>query len=345
MPSALDVPRVMVQRVDTRPSRGRGYERTGGRKAMESSSQTSRRAGLSGALLSGVPGSRAQPRHHGVQVDRRDPDLDRRRQHRQPRPPASMAWRFASATGGVLFLAPLLMIVFRQKYPRWWFDWNLELLRFANRIGVYLALMDDRYPSTDERTGCRARLSLPGREAGPQPLAAAREVAARDPPLHPARLPLDRGRDLGGDRLVCDPLHRPLSRAACSTSSSASSAGLTGSLATHSSSSPTSTRRSDSTRDAPSGTPQTRAAREGEVVAPCIYLVSRSVTFVTRSRSRPGPLAQRWRTSRVRSSLLGLGFGEPERLGVPARRCRRHAIGPSRNHVIHHFAPGRGGTK
>jgi hypothetical protein len=53
--------------------------------------------------------------------------------------------------GGLLFLAPLLMIVFRQKYPRWWFDWNLELLRFSNRVGVYLALMDDHYPSTDEQ--------------------------------------------------------------------------------------------------------------------------------------------------------------------------------------------------
>ena len=52
---------------------------------------------------------------------------------------------------GLLVLPPLLMIVFRQKYPRWWFDWNLELLRFGNRIGAYLALMDDRYPSTDER--------------------------------------------------------------------------------------------------------------------------------------------------------------------------------------------------
>ena len=51
---------------------------------------------------------------------------------------------------GLLLLPPLLMIVFRQKYPRWWFDWNLQLLRFANRIGVYLALMDDRYPSTDD---------------------------------------------------------------------------------------------------------------------------------------------------------------------------------------------------
>ena len=52
---------------------------------------------------------------------------------------------------GLLFLPPLLMIVFRQKYPRWWFDFNLQLLRFANRVGIYLALMDDRYPSTDEQ--------------------------------------------------------------------------------------------------------------------------------------------------------------------------------------------------
>ena len=57
----------------------------------------------------------------------------------------------AAVGGGVLFVSTLLLIVFRQKYPRWWFDWNLELMRFSNRVGVYLALMDDRYPSTDER--------------------------------------------------------------------------------------------------------------------------------------------------------------------------------------------------
>jgi hypothetical protein len=56
----------------------------------------------------------------------------------------------AAGTGGLLFFGPLLMILFRQKYPRWWFDWNLELQRFSNRIAVYLALMDDRYPSTDD---------------------------------------------------------------------------------------------------------------------------------------------------------------------------------------------------
>jgi hypothetical protein len=52
---------------------------------------------------------------------------------------------------GLLFGPPLLMILFRQKYPRWWFHWNLELLRFTNRVGVYFALMEDRYPSTDEQ--------------------------------------------------------------------------------------------------------------------------------------------------------------------------------------------------
>jgi hypothetical protein len=56
----------------------------------------------------------------------------------------------AVGAGGLLFAGPLLMILFRQKYPRWWFDWNLELLRFSNRVTAYLALMDDRYPSTDE---------------------------------------------------------------------------------------------------------------------------------------------------------------------------------------------------
>jgi hypothetical protein len=41
------------------------------------------------------------------------------------------------------------MILFRQKYPRWWFDWNRELVRLSNRVGIYLGLMDDRYPATD----------------------------------------------------------------------------------------------------------------------------------------------------------------------------------------------------
>jgi hypothetical protein len=61
----------------------------------------------------------------------------------------------AISTGGLLFIPPLLMILFRQKYPRWWFDWNLELMRFGSRMYVYVALMDDRYPSTDEQQAVR----------------------------------------------------------------------------------------------------------------------------------------------------------------------------------------------
>ena len=58
------------------------------------------------------------------------------------------------------------MILFRQKYPRWWFDWNRELLRFSNRIGVYLALMDDRYPSTDEQQAVALDFAYPDARQG-----------------------------------------------------------------------------------------------------------------------------------------------------------------------------------
>lgn len=67
---------------------------------------------------------------------------------------------------GLLFLPPLLMILFRQKYPRWWFDWNLELLRFTNRVGVYFALMDDHYPSTDEQQSVHLDIAYPDAKQG-----------------------------------------------------------------------------------------------------------------------------------------------------------------------------------
>lgn len=62
---------------------------------------------------------------------------------------------------GLLFLPPLLLIVFRQRYPRWWFDWNQQLLRLSNRVGVYLALMDDRYPSTEEQQSVHLDFDYP----------------------------------------------------------------------------------------------------------------------------------------------------------------------------------------
>ncbi len=62
---------------------------------------------------------------------------------------------------GFVFIPPLLMILFRKKYPRWWFDWNLELLRFANRVWIYFSLMDDTYPSTDDHQSVRLDYPYP----------------------------------------------------------------------------------------------------------------------------------------------------------------------------------------
>ena len=67
----------------------------------------------------------------------------------------------AAAGGGLLFAPPLLMILFRQKYPRWWFDWNRELLRFINRVYAYGLLLSDVYPSTDEQQYVRLELRYP----------------------------------------------------------------------------------------------------------------------------------------------------------------------------------------
>ena len=75
-----------------------------------------------------------------------------RRLHRRRRATtAATARRSRSEVPACCSCPRCLMILFREKYPRWWFDWNLELLRFTNRVGTYFALMSDRYPSTDER--------------------------------------------------------------------------------------------------------------------------------------------------------------------------------------------------
>jgi hypothetical protein len=59
--------------------------------------------------------------------------------------------KIAIESGGIVFGATALMLAFRQKYPRWWFDWNLALTRFGMRVWAYLALLRDEYPSTDEQ--------------------------------------------------------------------------------------------------------------------------------------------------------------------------------------------------
>ncbi len=66
----------------------------------------------------------------------------------------------AGITGG-LFVATVLMIVFRQRYPRWWFDFALELTRFTARIGAYLTLLTDRYPSTVDQQSVHLDIDYP----------------------------------------------------------------------------------------------------------------------------------------------------------------------------------------
>jgi hypothetical protein len=63
---------------------------------------------------------------------------------------ASRHGREIVSAGGAVVAPVVLMLLFRQKYPRWWYDWNLEVSRFSSRVGAYFLLMDDRYPSTDE---------------------------------------------------------------------------------------------------------------------------------------------------------------------------------------------------
>ncbi|MXY42617.1 MAG: DUF4389 domain-containing protein [Dehalococcoidia bacterium] len=66
--------------------------------------------------------------------------------------------------GGVVWSATILMLLFRRKYPRWWFDWNLELQRFSARVGTYLGLLRDEYPSTDEEQSVHLDIPYPAAE-------------------------------------------------------------------------------------------------------------------------------------------------------------------------------------
>jgi hypothetical protein len=65
---------------------------------------------------------------------------------------------------GGLFVATMLMIVFRQRYPRWWFDFSLALNRFSNRVGAYMGLLTDQYPSTEEEQSVHLDLDYPNVE-------------------------------------------------------------------------------------------------------------------------------------------------------------------------------------
>ena len=70
----------------------------------------------------------------------------------------------AGAFAGLVVLPTVLMILFRKKYPRWWFDWNLELSRFSTRLGAYITLLNDEYPSTDEQQTVHLDIDYPDAE-------------------------------------------------------------------------------------------------------------------------------------------------------------------------------------
>ncbi len=70
-------------------------------------------------------------------------------------------WGLEIPIAGFVVLPTVLMLLFRQKYPRWWFDWNLAISRFSMRVGVYMALLRDEYPSTDEEQAVHLHIAYP----------------------------------------------------------------------------------------------------------------------------------------------------------------------------------------
>lgn len=68
---------------------------------------------------------------------------------------------YVVGSGGVVVPATALMLLFRQKYPRWWFDWNLGLTKFGTRMCAYLALLRDEYPSTDDDQAAHIEIPYP----------------------------------------------------------------------------------------------------------------------------------------------------------------------------------------
>lgn len=75
-------------------------------------------------------------------------------------------WSIQISSAGLVILPLVLMLLFRKKYPRWWFDWNLALLRFITRVGAYFLLLRDEYPSTDEEQAIHLEITYPDAQNG-----------------------------------------------------------------------------------------------------------------------------------------------------------------------------------
>lgn len=84
-------------------------------------------------------------------------------------PPAVILALITGAQGGgsgisILLLPTLLMILFRRTYPRWWFDWNVNLTKFSARVGAYAALLTDQFPSTEREQSVHITIPFPNVE-------------------------------------------------------------------------------------------------------------------------------------------------------------------------------------
>ena len=75
--------------------------------------------------------------------------------------PINIVYSVLNYAAGFIFLPTVLMLLFRGKYPRWWFDFNLELRRFYLRTTAYTGLLVDEYPSTDEHQSVHLDIQYP----------------------------------------------------------------------------------------------------------------------------------------------------------------------------------------
>lgn len=73
-------------------------------------------------------------------------------------------WSYQYTAAGLVCLPVVLMLLFRQKYPKWWFDWNLALIKFCTRVLAYFMLLRDEYPSTDEDQAVHIEIPYPNAE-------------------------------------------------------------------------------------------------------------------------------------------------------------------------------------
>ncbi|HET7263963.1 MAG TPA: DUF4389 domain-containing protein [bacterium] len=68
--------------------------------------------------------------------------------------------------GGIVFAPTALLLVFARRYPRWWFEWNIALTRFSARVGAYMALLRDEYPSVEEEQAVHIAIPYPDAAGG-----------------------------------------------------------------------------------------------------------------------------------------------------------------------------------